>query len=64
VSVSEPHDAALVASADRTEEAAELLDDVLVTLLADLPDAWSDLANALPDELSERIDRYLDVLLS
>src|SRR5215468_11276502 len=36
----------------------ELLIDFLYTLLVDLPDTWSDLADALCD----RIDRYLDAL--
>ena len=52
------------ASSESSEEAAELLDDLLVTLLADLPDAWCDLADALPDELLNRLDYYVDILLS
>jgi hypothetical protein len=49
-------------SAERLEEAAELLDDLLLGLF-DLPgDAWSDLAVALPDELYDRIDQYIESL--
>lgn len=62
--VSEPEKAAAIAPAEGLEEAAELLDDLLVTLLADLPDAWCDLADALPDELLNRLDYYVDILLS
>jgi hypothetical protein len=48
------------ASAERLEEAAELLDDLLLGLF-DLPgDAWPDLAVALPDELYDRIDQYIE----
>jgi hypothetical protein len=47
-------------SAERLEEAAELLDDLLLGLF-DLPgDAWPDLAAALPDELYDRIDQYIE----
>jgi hypothetical protein len=35
----------------------------LVTLLADQPQAWSDLTAALPDEVFDRIDRYPEVRL-
>jgi hypothetical protein len=38
----------------------ELLDDLLGALL-DLPgDGWSDLAAAFPDELFDRLDRYIE----
>ena len=48
------------ASAERPEEATELLDDLLLALF-DLPgDAWPDLAAALPDELYDRIDQYIE----
>jgi len=41
-----------------------LLDDFLIALL-DLPgDTWPDLAAALPNELFDRIDRYLEARLS
>ena len=47
-------------SAERLEEAAELLDDLLLGLF-DLPgDAWPDLAAALPDQLYDRIDQYIE----
>ena len=62
--IPEPQKPAALASAEGLEEAAELLDDLLVTLLADLPDAWCDLADALPDELLNRLDHYVDILLS
>jgi hypothetical protein len=54
----------LVASAERPDEAADLLDDFLIALL-DLPgDAWPDIAAALPDEVFDRIDRWMEVRLS
>jgi hypothetical protein len=50
-----------VAPAESPDEVAELLDDFLIALL-DLPgDAWPDLVVALPDELFDRVDRYLEV---
>jgi hypothetical protein len=62
--ISEPQKATPVAPAERSDETAELLDDVLLALL-DLPgDAWPDLAAALPDEIYYRIDRYLEGRLS
>jgi hypothetical protein len=48
-----------VAPAERPDEAAELLDDFLIALLELPGDAWPDLAAALPDELYDRIDRWL-----
>jgi hypothetical protein len=46
----------------RLDKVEELLCDLLVVLL-DLPaHAWSAIAAAVPDELSERIDRYLDAV--
>jgi hypothetical protein len=49
-----------VAPAERPADAADLLDDFLLALL-DLPgDAWPDLAAALPDEVFERIDRWME----
>jgi hypothetical protein len=54
---------ALAVSAERLEEAAELLDDLLLGLF-DLPgEAWPDLAAALPDELYDRIDQYIEKCL-
>jgi hypothetical protein len=41
-----------------------LLNDLLYTLLVDLPAAWSDLVDAIPEGLFDRLDRYLDTLLS
>ena len=43
-------------------EVEELLDDLLVVLLELPADAWSAIAAAVPDELSERIERYLDAV--
>jgi hypothetical protein len=44
------------ASAERSEDASELLDELLSALVRS--DAWSDLA--LPDELIDRLVRYFD----
>src|SRR5215472_16926237 len=52
------------APADSPDDAAELLNDLLHTLLVDLPAAWSDLIDAIPEGLFDRLDRYLDTLLS
>jgi hypothetical protein len=49
-----------VASEDGPEEAAELLDDFLITLLELPGDTRPDLAAALPDELYDRIDQYIE----
>ena len=51
------------APAGRADKDAELLDDLLITLRIDLPDAWSDLADALPNELLYRIDQHLQARL-
>ena len=53
-----------VAPAERPDEAAELLDDFLIALLELPGELWSDIALALPDELYDRIDRYLNARLS
>jgi hypothetical protein len=68
-----PRDAqkpATLAPTERPDEAAELLDDLLIALL-DLPNwsdsalaLWTDVAAALPDELFARLDRYLQGRLS
>ena len=50
-----------VASAEGADEAADLLDDFLVTLLEMPGDAWPDLAAVLPDEICDRIDRCMEV---
>ena len=42
------------------EEAADLLDEFLITLLELPGDAWPDLAAALPDQLYDRIDQYIE----
>ena len=42
------------------EEAADLLDEFLITLLELPGDTWPDLAAALPDELYDRIDQYIE----
>ena len=55
---------ALVASAERPDDTEELLDDLLIALLELPGDAWSDITLALPDQLYERIDQYLDAHLS
>ena len=48
------------APGESPDETAQLLDDLLMALL-DLPsDGWIDLVEALPDELFDRIDRYLE----
>jgi hypothetical protein len=52
---------ASVAPAESPGEAADLLDDLLIALL-DLPgNAWPDLAVALPDEVFNRVDRWMEV---
>jgi hypothetical protein len=61
VAVPEPRKTASIAPAESAYEVAELLDDVLVALL-DLPgDAWPNLMGALPDQLFDRIDRWIEV---
>jgi hypothetical protein len=60
-SVSVPQKSTPVAPAERSDEAADLLDDFLLAIL-DLPgDTWADLAAALPDEVLDRIDRWKEV---
>jgi len=50
-----------VAPVESPDEAADLLDDFLIALL-DLPgDTWPDIAAALPDEIFDRIDRWMEV---
>jgi hypothetical protein len=55
---------ASVAPAESADETAELLDDFLIALLELPGDAWPDLAAALPDEIYDRIDEYLEARLS
>jgi hypothetical protein len=55
---------ALMALAGSADEAGELLDEFLIALLEMPDDAWSDLVAALPDQLYDRIDRYLETRLS
>jgi hypothetical protein len=62
--IDEPQKPAPVASAEGADEAVELLDDFLVALLELPGDTWPDLTAALPDELFDRIDRYLEAWLS
>jgi hypothetical protein len=62
--VSEPQKPTHVPPTDSPDEAVELLDDLLVALLVDLPDMWDDFAAGLPDELYEWIDKYLEARLS
>jgi len=66
-SLSEPQKPAPIAPADSPGEAADLLDDFLIALL-DLPGwsdpgswLWNDVAAVLPDELFDRIDRWMEV---
>jgi hypothetical protein len=62
--ISEPQKPGPVALAEHSDETAELLDDFLIALL-DLPgDGWSGIAVALPDEIYDRIGRYLEERLS
>jgi hypothetical protein len=62
--ISEPQKAAAVEPAERPDEAGELLDDFLIALL-ELPGAaWPNLAVALPDEVFDRIDQYLEARMS
>jgi len=62
--ISRDQKAAPVPPAASPDGANELLDDFLIALL-DLPgDTWPDLAAALPNELFDRIDRYLEARLS
>jgi hypothetical protein len=53
-----------VAPAESIGEAEELLDDLLIALLELPGDAWPDLAAALPDEVFERLDRWLEARLA
>ena len=54
----------LVSLAQGSDEAADLLDDLLIALL-DLPgDGWSDIMLAVPDEIFDRCERYLETWLS
>jgi hypothetical protein len=62
--ISEPPDSAPAASTDGAEDVAELLGDLLVALVELPGDGWPDLAATLPDELFDRLDRYLETLLS
>jgi hypothetical protein len=63
VPLAEPQKSARVAPAESPDEAADLLDDFLIALL-DLPsDVWPDLAVALPDDVFDRIDRWMEVRL-
>jgi hypothetical protein len=55
-----PQKSAPVARADPSDEVAELLDDFLIALF-EVPGAWPDLAVALPEELYDRVDRWMDV---
>ena len=50
-----------VAPAESADDASDLLHDFL-TVLLDLPgDTWPDLAVALPNEVFDRIDRWMEV---
>jgi hypothetical protein len=53
-----------VASAESFGDAAELLEDFLIALLELLGDDWPDIAAALPGELFDRIDRYMEAHFS
>jgi hypothetical protein len=56
---SEAEEPAHIAPAKPLDEAAELLKDFLIALIGLPGDAWPDIAIALPDEVYDRIDRYL-----
>ena len=60
VQASEAQDTAPASSAGSADEASELLDDLLATLLIDLPNMWDDLAAGIPDELYDRIGQYIE----
>jgi hypothetical protein len=45
------------------DDAAELLDDVLIALLELPGDTWPDIAVALPEELFDRIDSYIETAI-
>jgi len=62
--ISPAQKAAPVPPAAGPDGANELLDDFLIALLDSPGDTWPDLAAALPDELFDRIDRYLEARLS
>ena len=62
--IREPRTPAAAEPVERLDEAAELLDDFLVALLELPGDTWPDLTAALPDELFDRIDHYLESRLS
>jgi hypothetical protein len=64
VPLPEPEKSAPVPPAESPDEAADLLDDFLIALLELLGETWPDLIGALPDEVFERLDYYLDTLLS
>jgi hypothetical protein len=49
-----------IAPAARPDDAAELLDDLLIALLELPGDTWPDLGAALPDDLYDRIDRDIE----
>jgi hypothetical protein len=63
-SISEAEEPAHVAPAKPLDEAAGLLNDFLIALIGLPGVAWPDIAIALPDELYDRIDRYLGNHLS
>jgi len=55
-----PPTPAPLAPAESPDEAAEVLDDFLIALLELPGDAWPGLAVKLPDELFDRIDRWME----
>ena len=60
VPVSEAREPAPVALTERDHEAEDLLGGLLVALLDLLGDGWADLVAGLPDELYDRIDRWME----
>jgi len=65
VPIPEAEETTLVAPAESPDDdTAALLDDLLIALLELPGDAWSDIAVALPDELYDRIDYYVEARLS
>jgi hypothetical protein len=61
--VSEPQDAVPAVSADRADEVVGLLDELLCALIELPGEAYADIMTAIPEPLSDRLDRYIEELL-